>query len=209
MREFSAKKTYKMVTKISVKLARVKDDEIIRLILKGDSNYFRLLVDRYQNMVFRTCVGFIHNKDEAEDLTQEIFIQAYLSLKKFRQEASFSTWLYRIAVNASLNRIKRQVRTWPGYHQGENEDERTLISVADNDDPEKMLIQQEHKRWVQKALDSLPENQRVAIVLSKYDDLSQREIAEIMDTSEGAVEALLQRAKAGLRKKLSHFRKNF
>lgn len=185
------------------------EDEIIRQILLGNKELYRELVLNYQKMVFSTCMGFVHNKDDASDLTQEIFIQAFLSLKDFKGKSSFSTWLYRIAVNASLNRIKRPVRTWPGYHQGDNEDERTLISVADNDDPEKMLIQQEHKRWVQKALDSLPENQRVAIVLSKYDDLSQREIAEIMDTSEGAVEALLQRAKAGLRKKLSHFRKNF
>lgn len=197
----------------SVKLALVKDDEIIRLILDGDSEIFRLIVDRYRNMVFRTCIGFIHNKDDADDLTQEIFIQAYQSLGRFRQESSFSTWLYRIAVNASLNRVKRSpfslFRQHSERYHGDNEDDRTIISVPDNDDPEKILIRREHQKLVQKALDSLPENQRIAIVLSKYDDLSQKEIADIMGTTEGAVEALLQRAKANLRKKLSHLGKNF
>ena len=197
----------------SVKLALVKDNEIIRLILDGDSEIFRLIVDRYSNMVFRTCIGFVHNKDDAEDLTQEIFIQAYQSLEKFRQESSFSTWLYRIAVNASLNRLKRSplrlFRQQPERSETVHGDDRLIISVTDNDDPEKLLIRLEHQRLVQKALDTLPENQRVAIILSKYDDLTQKEIAEIMNTTEGAVEALLQRAKANLRKKLSHLRKDF
>ena len=73
----------------------------------------------------------------------------------------------------------------------------------DTDDPENIIIKQEHSQWLQKALDSLPESQRTAIVLSKYDDLSQKEIAEILNTTEGAVEALLQRAKKNLREKLS------
>jgi RNA polymerase sigma-70 factor (ECF subfamily) len=78
-----------------------------------------------------------------------------------------------------------------------------LLTAVDADDPENIIIRQEHSQWLQKALDSLPENQRTAIVLSKYDDLSQKEIAEIMNTTEGAVEALLQRAKKNLREKLS------
>ncbi len=183
------------------------DSVLIEHISNGNRDLFRVLVERYQKMVFRTCLGFIHNKDDADDLTQEVFIQAYLSLSTFKGTSSFSTWIYRIAVNASLNKVRKSSKNiflqqfeklLPGNKHGE-----ISISLPENENPENLLIQDEHRAWVQKALNSLPENQRTAIVLSKYDDLSQKEIAEIMNTSEGAVEALIQRAKANLREKLS------
>ena len=86
------------------------DSEIIRLILQGDKDKFRILVEKYQPMVFRTCMGFLHNKDDADDLTQDIFIKYYQSLQGFKSEASFSTWIYRIAVNASLNKKRKEAR---------------------------------------------------------------------------------------------------
>ena len=183
------------------------ESEIIRQILLGNRNKFAILADRYQSIVFRTCLAFLHNKDDADDLTQEVFIKAYQSLSGFKGGSSFSTWIYRIAVNASLNKVRKtsknilfqRMETIFGSGKSKIED----LSIPDTDNPENMLILREHKEWVQKALDSLTENQRTAIVLSKYDDLSQKEIAEIMDTTEGAVEALLQRAKTNLRDKLS------
>lgn len=187
----------------------MNDSEIIRLILDGDRQIFRILVEKHQSMVFRTCVGFVHDKDDADDLTQDIFIQAYQSLPKFKGEASFSTWLYRIAVNASLNRVRKNARS-PFLHRIDSifqtaTGKELLPPLPDNLDPETIIISQEHSKWVQNALDSLPENQRTAIVLSKYDDLPQKEIAEIMKTTEGAVEALIQRAKANLRIRLASF----
>jgi RNA polymerase sigma-70 factor, ECF subfamily len=183
------------------------DSELIKLILHGDKEKFRILVEQYQKMVFRTCMGFLHDKDDADDLTQDIFLQAYQSLHSFKGEAAFSTWIYRIAVNASLNRVRKNSRTMVFnrleslFGSGKGKD--LSLPVIDTEDPESILIRQENSRWVQNALDSLPENQRTAIVLSKYDDLSQKEISEIMNTTEGAVEALIQRAKANLRVKLS------
>jgi len=187
------------------------DHEIISLILGGDRQKFRLLVEKHQSMVFRTCMGFLHDKDEANDLTQEIFIQAYQSLGSFKGKASFSTWIYRIAVNASLNKVRKNFgnpilhRIDSFFHTMKRGED--LLPAVDTEDPESILIKQEHNKWVKNALDCLPENQRTAIVLSKYDDLSQKEIAEIMKTTEGAVEALIQRAKANLRIKLSSIHK--
>ena len=187
------------------------DSEIIQQIVQGDRNMFRKLVERYQPLVFRTCMGFLHNKDDADDLAQEIFIQVYQTLPGFKGDASFSTWIYRIAVNASLNKIRKSSKSL--FIQrletvfGVEKNQEVSFQIPDNENPENILIHNEHREWVQKALNSLPENQRTAIVLSKYDDLSQREIAEIMNTTEGAVEALIQRAKANLREKLSHFKK--
>jgi len=183
------------------------DNELIKLILQGDRNKFAIIVEKYKQLVFRTCMGFVHDKDDADDLTQEVFIQAYQSLSKFKKESAFSTWLYRIAVNASLNKIRKEsgrsfLQRIESMFSGEIKND-PPFSSSDLDNPENIFIRQEHSQWIQKALDSLPENQRTAIILSKYDDLPQKEIAEIMDINEGAVEALLQRAKKNLREKLS------
>ena len=189
------------------------DSELIKLILQGDKEKFRMLVEQYQQMVFRTCMGFLHDKDDADDLTQDIFIQAYQSLHGFKGDSAFSTWIYRIAVNASLNRVRKNSGN-PILNRldslfGSGKEKEISLPAFDNENPESILIRQEHSKWVQNALDSLPENQRTAIVLSKYDDLSQKEIAEIMKTTEGAVEALIQRAKTNLREKLSSsYKKN-
>lgn len=188
------------------------ESEIIKLVLQGDRQKFRMLVEQHQQMVFRTCMGFLHNKDDADDLTQDVFIQAFQSLAQFKGKSAFSTWLYRIAVNASLNKIRKSplkvmFRRFENI-AGSKDKKEIYPPVPDKEDPENILIRQEHIEWVRRALDSLPENQRTAIVLSKYDDLSQKEIAEIMKTTEGAVEALLQRAKKNLREKLSAGRKN-
>lgn len=183
------------------------DKEIINLILEGDRNLYRKIVERYQTMVFRICIGFLHNKDDADDLTQDIFIQAYTSLSRFKGDSAFSTWLYRIAVNACLNRTRKTKFYF--LQVGDSVETKEIsIPVAHFDEPDSILMRKEQQEIFQKALDSLKENQRTAIVLSKYDDLSQREIAEIMGISEGNVESLLFRAKANLREKLATFYKN-
>ena len=187
------------------------DSEAIKQIIQGDRNIYRILVERYQPMVFRTCMGFVHNKDDADDLTQDIFIQVYQSLHTFKAESSFSTWLYRIAVNAALNKVRKTSKSFLLQRLdavfGSEKSKEYQLSASDTENPENILMQSEHREWVQKALNSLPENQRTAIVLSKYDDLTQKEIAEILNTTEGAVEALIQRAKSNLREKLSSVKK--
>jgi RNA polymerase sigma-70 factor, ECF subfamily len=187
------------------------DDEIINQIIKGNSNLFKIVIERYQSMVFRTCMGFLHNKQDADDLTQEIFIQTYQSLSTFKGNSSSSTWIYRIAINAALNKIRKTSKSSLFQRLdsifGAEKNKEYLFPDFNNENPENILINSEHRNLVQKALNSLPENQRTAIVLSKYDDLPQKEIAEIMNTTEGAVEALIQRAKANLREKLSSLNK--
>ena len=183
------------------------EQQIIQEILHGNRDQYRKLVERHQSMIFRTCMGFLHNKEEAEDLTQDVFIQAYQSLEGFKGNATFSTWLYRIAVNASLNKLRKSRGTSlfkkiESVFGGEKDSVYNFpVPAADN--PENLLITAEHREWVRKALDSLPEKQRTAIVLSQYDELPQKEIAAIMEITEGAVEALIQRAKANLRARLA------
>ncbi len=187
------------------------DNEIIKLILLGNREMFRYLVEKYHSMIFRTCLGFLHDKIDAEDLTQEVFIQTYQSLEKFKGDSSFLTWIYRIAVNASLNKVRKTSKSFLIQRLDSLLGNDTLkaieIPIPENENPENILILDEYHQWVKRALNSLPENQRTAIVLSKYEDLSQKEIARIMNTTEGAVEALIQRAKANLREKLSSLQK--
>lgn len=191
----------------------MEDSEAIKLIKQGEREQFKVLVERYQTMVFRTCMGFLHNQHDAEDLTQEVFIKAYQSIDSFKGDSAFSTWIYRIAVNASLNKVRANSKNFLFQRldnllgSGKNHEPSVVFHESEN--PEDILVKDEHRQWVQKALDSLPGNQRTAIVLSKYDELSQKDIAEIMNTTEGAVESLIQRAKTNLREKLfAHSKKN-
>lgn len=185
----------------------MNDSELIKEVLSGNTNVFKYLVDKYSSIVFRTCLGYVHCKEEAEDLTQEVFISAYKSLDKFKGEASFSTWLFRIAVNKSINHLRgkhigifRRIFTDPYTSDIKNEYHNVKSSELT---PEERLIENEKSGKIRKALSQLPENQRSAIVLSKYNDLSQKEIADILNKTEGAVEALIQRAKGNLRKYLN------
>jgi RNA polymerase sigma-70 factor (ECF subfamily) len=187
------------------------DNEVIQSIKEGNRNDYRELVERYQALVFRTCMGFVHNKQDAEDLTQEVFIRAWQAIPLFKGESSFATWLYRIAINAALNNQRKTKKSFIirriDAMFGSEKNMVTAPEVIGNENPETILIQDEHRKWLQQALNRLPEKQRTVLVLSKYDDLSQKEIASVLNTTEGAVEALLQRAKTNLRKELIAFTK--
>ncbi len=183
------------------------DSELIQEILSGNLALFRQLLERHQAQVFRTCIGFVHSKEDADDLTQEVFIQAYQSLASFKGDSEFSTWLYRIAVNRSLNHVrerqKKSIFDRLDSFFTREKDVQFFSDSAMEENPEQQFIHNEEREMITKALDKLPEKQRVAMVLSKYDDMSQREIANVLNTTEGAVEALLQRAKITLRKDLA------
>ena len=180
----------------------MSEQQIIQDILNGNNSKFELLVLKYQTMVFRTALGFVHSKEDAEDLTQEVFISAYQSIASFQGNSEFSTWLYRIAVNTSINHLNRNKRR--AFFQIAGDLLQNLFNKESGDkNPHQELEQTEMDVAIRKAIDSLPENQRTAFVLSKYDDLTQKEIAAIMQSTEGSVEQLLQRAKTNLQKMLS------
>lgn len=180
----------------------MSEQEIIQEILEGNNSKFKFLVEKYQNMVFRTTMGFVHNKEDAEDLTQDVFIRAFQSLKTFNGEAEFSTWLYRITVNTSINHLNK-IKNRSLLHFAEEILQNLFNNASEDKNPLQELEQTELDNAIRKAIDALPENQRTAFVLSKYDDLTQKEIATIMQRTEGSVEQLLQRAKTTLQKKLS------
>lgn len=158
---------------------------------------FKTLMEKYQSQVFRIAMGFVHSKEDADDLTQEVFIKVYRSLSNFKGQSEFSTWLYRITVNMCINYINRNRK---------NRLLQSLDEIFNMASSEKTPLQQleetERNLQIKKAIDSLPEKQRTAFILSKYRELPQKTIASIMNTTEGAVEQLLKRAKNNLQKKL-------
>lgn len=185
----------------------MEDRAIIQAVLAGEKDEYRLLVEKYKQPIFRTCMGYVHQEDDANDLTQEVFINAYQKLHEFNFEARFSTWLYRIAVNLCLNFLRKKRRyffegleTVKAFWSNRHIDLSSSMAT-----PEEIMISNEQEERIQQTIGKLPDKQKTAFILSKYEQLPQKEIAAIMNITEGAVESLLQRAKANLQKWLSNY----
>ena len=176
----------------------MSDEQLIKDIISGNQAAFKNLMEKYQLQVFRTVMGFVHLKEDAEEVTQDIFVRVYQSLSSFHHDAEFSTWLYRITVNTSLNflRSNRKNRLLQSL-------EAIFSHRSEEKTPLEELEHAERDRHIRMAIDALPEKQRMAFILSRYEELPQKKIAAVMNRSEGAVEQLLQRAKENLKKKLS------
>ncbi len=183
------------------------DKELIENIITTNSHRaFGVLVDKYQELVVKTCKGFVSSYADAEDLAQEVFIEVYESLQEFRSEAKLSTWIYRIAVNKSLNFVRKQkrqtfVRSIENFFSSKDGAQEPLqIEDYSKTRPDSNIEQSENKKILKDSINKLPENQRIAFVLSKYQELSYKEIAEVMEVSLSSVESLLFRAKNNLQK---------
>jgi RNA polymerase sigma-70 factor (ECF subfamily) len=169
---------------------------------------FRELMEEYKDKVVNTCFGFLHNREDAEDVAQEVFIEVYLKYKNFKGESSIATWIYRIAVNKSLDVCrKRNTKKRIGFFKNliYLDNFKTKEIAQYETDALTNMETQEQTKVLYQALDKIPVNQRIAITLSKFEDLSMREISKVMDTSESAVESLLSRAKVSLKKQLENY----
>ena len=186
------------------------DNNIISGLKKGDESCFQRLIELYQDKVYNTCLGFVRNESDADDLTQEVFIEVFLKINTFRGDASISTWLYRIAVNKSLEFIRKQKRKKRfGFLKSlfENED-MPDTGLKNNNHPGIQLEMKELAETLFEALDKLPVNQKTAFTLHKIEGLSYKEISKVMGKSNSSIESILHRAKVGLRKLLSDYYKN-
>jgi RNA polymerase sigma-70 factor (family 1) len=170
-----------------------------------DTHNFKELVEVHKRKVFNTALHYLKHTEEAEDITQEVFIEVYQSRSKFREQASISTWIYRITVNKCLDHLrakKRQKRFGFITSLFHPESGEVLHEISHYDHPGIELEKKEKARFLFQAIDQLPENQKTAFILWHIEELPQKEIAEIMESSVKAVESLLQRAKAKLRAEL-------
>lgn len=186
----------------------MNETEIIDKLKQGNEAAFRELVDNYRQMVVNTCFGLLHNADDAEDVAQDVFIEVFRSVENFRADSKISTWLYRIAVNRSLNFIRdNKKRRWFQSFDDVVESKKEMLNQLNHqsaDNPESELENSQRAIILHEAIDSLPENQRVAFTLNKYEDLAYKEISEVMNLTVSSVESLIHRAKKNLQKKLHH-----
>ena len=186
-------------------------EDLMARIAKGDEDAFKILVNRHQTSVLNLIYRFIGDRTQAKDLAQEVFLRVWQAAKSYEPKAKFTTWIYRITANLCLNELKSaRRRRWFPFHQSSDDQSGNTIEETLSDgasSAEDILLEKERSRQISDALQSLPENQRMALVLKRYDDLSYQEIAKVIGCSVSAVESLLFRAKGTLQKKLKNFQK--
>lgn len=182
------------------------ENELILRLRERDEIAFKELVSRYQDRVFNTALGLLQHHADAEDIAQEVFIQVYHSISGFEQKAALTTWIYRITVTKSLDhlRTKKRKRSTGFLQMLFGRDNQPVHEPEDFNHPGVKAERKEDAALLFKMVDQLPGTQRTAFILNKVGELSYKEIAGIMNTTEPAVDALLQRAKQNLRKKLNH-----
>jgi RNA polymerase sigma-70 factor, ECF subfamily len=179
-------------------------EDLMARAAEGDEYAFEILVRKHQASVLNLIYRFIGNQAQAKDLAQDVFIRVWQAAKSYEPKAKFSTWIYRITANLCLNELKSTARKkLIPYFPGKEGKEGGVETIPDaSPSVEDRLLAEEHNRQISDALQSLPENQRMALILKKYDDLSYQEIAQILGCSISAVESLLVRAKKNLYEKL-------
>jgi RNA polymerase sigma-70 factor, ECF subfamily len=178
----------------------------IKQVIKGDQDAFGEIVEIYKNSVFQLCFRMLGNRHEAEDIAQEAFLRAYVNIKSFNQDLKFSTWLFRIATNLCIDRIRKKK---PDYYldaEVAGTEGLTMYSQIPSDTPlpEKELESLELQETVQKEILKLPEKYRSAILLKYIEDLSLNEISEILDLPLGTVKTRIHRGREALRQQLKY-----
>ena len=183
---------------------------LIKDLQQGVQQAFSQLVESYQHMVFNVAIGIIQQHEEAEDIAQEVFLQVHQSVKDFKGEAKLSTWLYRITITKSLDWQRRKNRKKRfGIVQnlfGLNNE--VIYEAPEFYHPGVAMENKENAATLFKAINALPDNQKIAFTLNKVEGLSYQDVADVMNVTVASVEAYLHRAKENLRKNLYNYYHN-
>jgi len=183
---------------------------LIEQLKQKDEAAFKTVVKTWQDMVFNTVLGIVQNLEDAEDVSQEVFVQVYESILSFKGESKFSTWLYRIAITKAMDHIRKKKRKKRfAFIQslfGVNNE--VLLDPPDFHHPGISLDNKERAAVLFKAIDKLPENQKIAFTLHKIEGISYQEVSVVMKLSLSSVESLLHRAKNNLKKNLEDYYEN-
>lgn len=185
----------------------MNESELIKKIIAGEKNLFSDVVNKHQKAVINICNGFVHDIDIAQDIAQDVFIEIWKSLAKYRGDSKLSTWIYRISVNKSLNYIRKVKRYKKEDIISIQQDKEISLTIEEESVAEIEKELSEKYNHIYQAIDKLPNNQRIAFIMCKYQELSYREISETMNLSLSSVESLIHRAKMNLQKKLIHLLK--
>jgi RNA polymerase sigma-70 factor (ECF subfamily) len=186
------------------------DVQLMLDVKAGDEQSFELLLQRYRTPLVNFLYRMVRAREEAEDLAQEVFLRVYRARKDYVPSAKFTTWLFRIATNLALNSVRdnRHQRMEvsldaPVTVDAEDGDEKPLDIAEKNPNIEQYLVEEARKKMIRHAIDKLPEKQRAAVLLHKYQELDYGDIAKILECSESALKSLLFRAYETLRVELA------
>lgn len=181
------------------------DFALMERIGEGDHEAFRELVERHQNAVIGTVAKMLGNASESEDIAQQVFLRIWKNAKRYRPDAKFTTYLYTITRNLVFNETRRKSRKKEVSSDEREEHSNQLVEASPDRQPDAELLQAELQDAVDKAIAGLPEAQRMAVVLRRYEQLSYEEIADVLGLSVSAVKSLLFRARTSLREALSGY----
>jgi RNA polymerase sigma-70 factor (ECF subfamily) len=179
---------------------RAEEDALVQRAIGGDRSSWRALYEEHNGFVFRVAARFLGNEAEARDVAQDVFVQVFTRVSRYRPAGRFRTYLYRVVANRCLNERARAHHRRAGGSAG---DEDALAAVLDGaGSPEEQLARAQEAREVRAAIARLPERQRLAVILSRYDGLAYTEIAAALETTVSSVESLLFRARQTLARDL-------
>ncbi len=187
----------------------MQDLELLNRLKNREELALKEAVERYKSMVYKVAIGFTHDREVADDIVQDVFLKLWENAPKLElKNTKLSTWLYRVALNHSINYSRKE--KFKSFVQDLTQFTRTTddgaveIQIEDNSakNPEEFVENRELGEILKKAINSLPKKQRIAFVLSKYQNMSSKEIAEVMEISPGNVDVLVHRAKKALQKKI-------
>lgn len=181
-----------------------EDVRLMRLVARGDTAAFQELIERHQTLVAGTVARMLGSNSEVEDVAQQVFIRVWKSAGRYVPRAKFTTWLLKITRNLVFNELRRSKRQAHVPVQGETEQ---IIPLRDESTqtPDASLLEKELQQAIEEAITALPEMQRMALVLRRYEDLSYEEIAEVLNLSVPAVKSVLFRARTDLRERLNRY----
>jgi RNA polymerase sigma-70 factor (ECF subfamily) len=186
------------------------DVQLMLDVKSGDEASFELLLHRYRTPLVNFLYRMVRNKEQAEDLAQEVFIRVYRARAEYVPSAKFTTWLFRIATNLALNSLRdnryqklEDSIDAPARIDSEDGDDRPLDVAEQHPNIEQHLVEEARVKMIRHAIDKLPEKQRAAVLLHKYEGLDYAEIAKILSCSESALKSLLFRAYEALRVELA------
>lgn len=180
------------------------DRELVARVQQGEKRAFDVLVQRYQYKIIKLISRYVHDPNEALDISQEAFLKAYRALPGFRGDSAFYTWLYRIAINTAKNYLVAQGRRPPGTDIDAQDAEQFdgQSSLKEYETPERLLLKDEIEATVYQAIEDLPEDLRTAITLREFEGMSYEEIAQTMGCPIGTVRSRIFRAREAIDKRL-------
>ena len=183
---------------------KTSNSELIKQAIEGDETAYKQLLGNYRGAIFNLLYKMVRNREETEDLVQEAFIKAFRALPSFNEEYAFSTWLYKIAINNCIDHMrKKRLKTYSINKPVQSKDGELDREFPDTSmSPDRHLLSDERSKLIETAIDDLPENYKIAIILRHSEEKSYEEIASILNIPLGTVKARIFRAREMLKKKL-------